>query len=62
MEVRRDTSKDTEYFTVVFQGDVRKIEPNPLFLETQFGKVVAMGLGDYFDYADKLEEELEALS
>ena len=39
-------SDETEYFTVVFRGDIRKLGFNPLFAQTMFGEVVGVSVGD----------------
>jgi hypothetical protein len=39
-------SNQTEYFTVVFRGDVRKLGFNPLSAKTPYGEVVGVAVGD----------------
>jgi len=36
-------------FTIVFDGDISKLDFNPMKAETVFGKVVAAGIGNAFD-------------
>jgi len=53
-------SDKTTYFTVVFKGNLKEFEGNPLQAKTVFGTPVACGLGDAFDEIDRLQEELES--
>lgn len=48
------------YFTLVFEGDIRKFKDNPLKTETPFGVPVAAGIGNAFDVIEKLEDVDEA--
>lgn len=41
-------------FTIVFSGDIRSLPFNPLQAVTQFGDVVACGVGNAFDALDRL--------
>jgi len=50
---------DEEFFTVVFKGDVRKIPLSPFKIESQFGEVVAIGIGNAFDEIEEITMELE---
>ena len=49
---------DAEYFTIVFEGDIRKFDLNPFKTKTPFGIPVVVGLGDAFARIDELEEQL----
>jgi hypothetical protein len=48
-------------FTIVFEGNLRHIEGNPLKLETAFGKPIVSSIGDLSEECDKLREALEAV-
>jgi hypothetical protein len=39
-------SKDKKVFTIVFEGDVTKLDFNPLLTKTIFGDVIAVQRGD----------------
>jgi len=39
-------------FTMVFEGDLRKIMCNPFLVDTPFGRAVAIGIGDALDAID----------
>lgn len=47
-------------FTVVFEGDIRKLKGNPLRYETEFGKPIAAGIGNAFDKIENIIEIEEA--
>lgn len=47
-----------QYFTVVFEGDIRDLEHSPMNMKTKFGKVVAAGRGNAFDVEDHLRDLL----
>ncbi len=51
------TSQDDEgtYFTLVFEGDLRRLRLNPYLGDTPFGRPIASGLGNAFDQMDALE-------
>lgn len=50
---------DRGYFTLVFKGNLRGFEGNPLKTETPFGMPVACGYGNAFEQVDALEGMLE---
>ena len=50
--------KEPTSFTLVFKGNIRKIECNPLTAETVFGTAYAVGIGDAFQDADRLRAAL----
>jgi hypothetical protein len=45
-----------KYFTLVFEGDITKIEGNPMKIETIYGVPVASGMGNAFDVLENLHE------
>lgn len=47
----------SEYFTLVFEGDLRKFDGNPHKTDTPFGRAVRAGIGDAFEALDKAEAE-----
>lgn len=47
---------DHEYFTLVFAGDITKINGNPMKIETPYGCPVASGMGNAFDVIENLHE------
>lgn len=51
--------RETDSFTLVFEGNIRKFDKNPLMLETEFGTAYAAGVGDAFAKIDALEEKME---
>lgn len=51
---------NTEYFTIVFEGDIRQIKGNPHKVESAFGKVVASGMGNAFDVIENMHEVNDA--
>lgn len=53
--------EDEEYFTVVFKGNIRKLERSPFKTETVFGTVVACGVGNAYDEVLALTIELGEL-
>ena len=57
IEAMRASKKETPdlYFTVVFRGDLRKIVGNPHKLETPFGQVEMISLGNALADADEEE-------
>lgn len=48
-------------FTIVFEGDLRKFEGNPLKTETPFGVPMTVAVGDVFEERDALETERDEL-
>jgi hypothetical protein len=46
------------YFTVVFEGDLRKIR-NPFEIESDWGKPLIVSFGDAIEERDRVEEDLE---
>ena len=51
--------QDDESFTLVFEGNIRRFEKNPLRVETEFGTPYAVGVGDAFAKEDALIELME---
>jgi hypothetical protein len=49
-------SSKREYFTLVFEGDITKIQGNPMKIETPYGLPVASGMGNAFDALENLHE------
>lgn len=49
---------DEAYFTLVFQGDLRKYPTNPHMTDTPFGRPVASGIGNVFDEVEALHSAL----
>lgn len=49
----------TDRFTLVFEGDVRKIIGNPFHIETQYGKPIAVACGDALREADIAREAID---
>ena len=47
---------DDDCFTVVFRGNLRKLQGNPHHYETQFGQVVSIGVGNAFEEAPEQQE------
>jgi hypothetical protein len=47
---------DDDCFTVVFRGNLRKLQGNPHHYETQFGQVVSIGAGNAFEEAPEQQE------
>lgn len=45
-----------KYFTLVFEGDITKIEGNPMKIETIYGVPIASGMGNAFDVLENLHE------
>lgn len=52
-------SENEEYFTVVFKGNIRKLDRNPLNMSSDYGEPVACGVGHALDALDKVTDELE---
>lgn len=51
-----------EYFTLVFKGDITKIQGNPMKIETPYGLPVASGMGNAFDVIENIHEIEDAAS
>ncbi len=49
-------------FTLVFEGDIRKFDANPLKAETPFGTAYAVSVGDVLEVRDILHDALEKLA
>lgn len=47
---------DLNRFTVVFEGDIRKLLFNPLNVENVYGKPVAAGVGNAFDEVESMAD------
>ena len=43
-------------FTIVFEGDIRELDRNPMMIESPFGKPIASGIGNAFDVTNNIEE------
>ena len=52
---------ETEFFTLVFKGNLKKFKGNPLKTETPFGIPFVCALGDLSERIDYLEAKLETL-
>lgn len=52
---------EQDSFTLVFKGSIRDFAKNPFLTETPFGIPYAAGVGNAFEEADKLRDELEQL-
>lgn len=48
-----------DYFTIVFDGRLRDIKQNPFKVESVFGKVVAVGVGDALGRQETMIELLD---
>lgn len=59
--IERSDAGNPADMTVVFRMDVRAIKGNPFLLDTPFGRPVTIGIGDAFEQADDLREEVEGL-
>lgn len=55
-----DTAERPEYFTIVFEGSLRDVKQNPFKIESPFGKVVAVGVGDALGRQELVIELTEA--
>lgn len=53
-------NEEYESFSVVFEGDIRKLPGNPHKLQTPFGKIRSIGVGDAFRDVDAASERQEA--
>lgn len=51
--------KYTEAFTLVFKGNIRDFDMNPLVTKTPWGIPYAVAMGDALEEADDLREQLE---
>jgi len=47
--------------TMMFEYNIKKLKTNPFHVETAFGKPIAIGLGNEFERADKLQEMRDEL-
>ena len=52
--------RDQRYFTLVFEGDIMKLDKNPHKIETPFGFAIASGIGNAFDVIEHIHEVHEA--
>jgi hypothetical protein len=50
----------SERFTIVFEGDIRKLPFNPLKTETIYGRPIASAIGDALAEPDDVIEDLVA--
>ena len=50
----RDIPELTEAFTLVFEGDIRQFDFNPLKTDTQFGRPYAVAMGDALARLDQV--------
>jgi hypothetical protein len=55
-----ETPEKPEYFTIVFDGRLRDLKNNPFNVESPFGKVVAVGVGDALGRQEIVVELLDA--
>jgi hypothetical protein len=55
----RDVPELTEAFTLVFEGDIRQFDFNPLKTDTPFGRPYAVSMGDALAKIDKLMTEAD---
>jgi len=49
-----------ERFTIVFEGDIRKFDGNPLKTETPFGVPLTVAIGDLIEQLNELEDRVHA--
>jgi hypothetical protein len=61
MKDPRDRPELTGAFTLVFEGDIRKFDGNPLRTPTPFGTALAVSMGDALQQAERGHEALSAL-
>jgi len=47
----------TDYFTVVFAGDIRKLSKNPFKIASEFGEPVSVAHGHALDELDEYRDE-----
>jgi len=52
----------SQFFTLVFEGDITKFQGNPHLTDTPFGRPVASGIGNAFDAMENIEEINDAAS
>jgi hypothetical protein len=45
---------DTTHFTVIFEGNLMERKDNPFKIDSPFGKVVGVGMGNSFDKEEAL--------
>ena len=55
-----DVDDDSEYFTLVFKGDILSVEGNVFKTPTPYGLPVAASMGDVLGKLDDLMEELDS--
>jgi hypothetical protein len=48
--------RDEEYFTVVFMGNLKKLEGNPFWYESDFGVPISIAAGHALDELDELKD------
>lgn len=53
--------RDEDYFTLVFKGNIRELQPNPFCEQTVFGECVGMAVGDVLEELDFWEKRCERL-
>lgn len=49
-------------FTLVFEGNIKKVKGNPMATETVYGIPFAVGIGNAFEEADQLREVLRQIA
>lgn len=49
-------------FTVVFEGDLRKLAKNPFKISSEFGQPIAVAIGDALEELDQHRDEAVAQS
>lgn len=52
-------NRSTEYFTVVFMGDLRSLEGNPYWYRSEFGVPISITTGHALEENDELRELLD---
>ena len=50
---------ESQYFTLVFKGDIRTFKGNPLKTDTPFGVPLVVSVGDVVAERDELKERLD---
>jgi hypothetical protein len=48
---------DSDHFTVVFAGDLRKLDKNPFKITSEFGEAVSVAHGNALDELDEYRDE-----
>jgi hypothetical protein len=51
--------RSSEYFTVVFMGDLRSLEGNPYWYRSEFGVPISIATGHALEDNDELRDLLE---